>query len=337
MGKVLFVEVEDFERRLLEEKCGACRNISADFRKETLDAAPADALKDIEALSAFIYSRIDQAALDKMPALKFVATRSTGFDHIDMQACRKRGVLVSNIPTYGENTVAEHTFALILNLTRKIHKAYERTIRGDFSLEGLRGTDLYGKTLGVIGTGKIGLHVVRIARGFLMKALAYDPYPNNQAALVMGFDYVPLDTLFTTSDIVTLHCPLTPDNKHMIDAAAIAKMKQGVIIINTARGGLIEPDALLAGLKSGKVGGAGLDVLEAEQAIREEAELLSTSYDLDALKAVVRDHIMLRMENVIITPHNAFNSVEAITRIAETTVQNIRSFFEGRPQNIISY
>jgi D-lactate dehydrogenase len=337
MGKVLFVEVEDFERKLLEEKCGACKGMGADFRKEKLDAVPPESLKDAQALSTFIYSRIDQGALDKMPALKFVATRSTGFDHIDMQACRKRGVLVSNVPTYGENTVAEHTFALILNLTRKIHKAYERTIRGDFSIEGLRGTDLYGKTIGVIGTGKIGLHVVRIARGFLMKVLAYDPYPNTQAALVLGFEYVPLDALLTTSDIVTLHCPLTADNRHMIDAAAIAKMKPGAIIINTARGGLIEPDALLRGLKSGKVGGAGLDVLEAEKAIQEEAEILSTGYDLDALKAVVRDHIMLRMENVIITPHNAFNSVEAITRIADTTVQNIRAFFDGHPQNVISY
>jgi D-lactate dehydrogenase len=337
MSRVLFVEVEDFERHLLEERCAGYAGMGADFRKETLDAVPPELLKGAEALSTFIYSRVDQAALDRMPALKIIATRSTGFDHIDMQACRKRGVLVSNVPTYGENTVAEHTFALILNLTRKIHKAYERTIRGDFSIEGLRGTDLYGKTLGVIGTGKIGLHVVRIARGFLMKVLAYDPYPNNQSALILGFDYVPLETLLAESDIVTLHCPLTADNRHMIDAAAIAKMKPGVIIINTARGGLIEPDALLAGLKSGKVGGAGLDVLEAEKAIREEAEILTAGYDLDALKAVVRDHVMVRMENVIITPHNAFNSVEAITRITETTMQNIAHFFDGHPQNIISY
>jgi D-lactate dehydrogenase len=326
--KIAFYETKDWEaehlRRLLagHDLC---------FTGERLGGAP----EDTEALSPFIYSRVTADLIAKLPQLKLVATRSTGFDHIDLAACAARGITVCNVPSYGENTVAEHTFALILALSRKVHQSYVRVQRDDFSLEGLRGFDLKGRTLGVVGAGKIGLHVIKIARGFSMNVLAYDPYPQPFLAELMHFRYAPLGELLAASDIVSLHMPYRQGVRHFMDAGAFARMRRGALFVNTARGGLVDTDALLAALESGHVGGAGLDVIEGEEYISEERQLLDRPESAGQLKALVRNHIIFRRDNVIFTPHNAFNSQEALERILDTTAGNILAFAAGRAQNTV--
>jgi D-lactate dehydrogenase len=273
--------------------------------------------------------------LEAMPNLRFVATRSTGYDHVDVAAAGERGISVANVPAYGENTVAEHTFALILALSRKVHQAYVRTQRGDYTLEGLRGFDLYGKTLGVVGAGAIGLHAIRIAKGFGMRVLAFDVRHNQLLADVLGFRYVELDELFAESDIVSLHAPANPATRHMINRDSLSKMKRGALLINTARGSLVDTEALVWALDAGILGGAGLDALEGEEFLQHEDELLSQPGAEEKLKMIVRNNILQRRADVVITPHIAFNSEEALRRILDVTAENVRSFLDGRPQNLV--
>ncbi len=334
---IIFVETEGWEEGYLRALCGHdCDIRMFTERVERVDGDRLRELGPVQILSTFIHSDCSGEQLQRFPQLRLIATRSTGFDHIDLDYCREHHIVVSNVPTYGENTVAEHAFALILTLTRKIHRTYERTVRGDFSLEGLRGRDLEGKTFGCVGTGRIGQNALRIARGFNMRALAFDVRPNPAAAARIGFEYVELDALLRQSYVVSLHAPYNKSTHHMIDADALNKMPQGAILINTARGGLVDPQALLESLRSGHLGGAGLDVLEGEVAVHEEAEILSQAYDTDTLRAVVRNHALLRMPNVIITPHVGFNSEEAVRRILSTTMDNIHAFLAGRPQNVVT-
>lgn len=291
---------------------------------------------DTELLSVFVYSQLTRSALEAMPKLRFVAIRGTGYDHIDLSACREKGITVANVPSYGANTVAEHTFGLILALTRKIHTAYDRTLRGDFSNVGLRGIDLRGRTLGVVGTGNIGRQVVRIAQGFEMRLLLADPHPDQAFAKRAHAQYVPIRKLLTQSDIVTLHAPLVPATKHLINAQRLRWMKDGAILINTSRGGLVDTTALVRALATKRLGGAGLDVLEEERSIKEEREILTPHYAQDVnLRTMLENHSLLHFPNVLITPHNAFNSREAIERILETTVDNIRAYLAGHPTNLV--
>ena len=332
--KIAFFELEPWEKEYFTEKL---KNVELQFIDEHLNENNLNKIKDVDAIGVFIYSVVNKKILNNLPNLKLIVTLSTGFDHVDIKECRKRKITVCNVPHYGENTVAEHTFALILNLTRKIHKAYERTIRGDFSIDGLRGRDLQGKTIGVIGTGSIGQHVVRIAKGFEMKVIAFDKFKSKKLAKRLDFKYVSLDYLLKKSDIITLHVPYNKSTHHLIGKKAISKMKRGVIIINTARGGIIDTTALLEGLQSSKVGGAGLDVLEGECFIKEEKQILSKHFLKECdLKTVLQDHLLLRQPNVIITPHNAFNSWEALHRILDTTILNINSFLKRKPVNVVN-
>ncbi|HOS43551.1 MAG TPA: NAD(P)-dependent oxidoreductase [Armatimonadota bacterium] len=289
-----------------------------------------------EILSVFVHSRVTPDILDAMPALKFIATRSTGYDHIDLETCNARGILVANVPRYGDNTVAEHTFALILSLSRKIHKAYQRTVAGDFSLANLEGFDLKGKTLGVVGAGSIGLHVIRIAIGFGMRVIAYDVKPNPLIAEVLNFHYVSFGELLANADIISLHAPLLPATRHMINAETITLIKRGALLINTARGGLVDTDALLTALDEGIISGAGLDVLEGEELIEEEERLMRAPEAAESLRMLIRQHILLRRPDVVITPHMSFYSREARQRILETTVGNIRAYLAGTPENVVN-
>lgn len=302
-----------------------------------LSAANADRFTDAEILSTFIHSDLGRGVLMRFPDLKLIATRSTGYNHIAVDFCRERGIAVANVPTYGTNTVAEHSFALMLAIAHRLIDAADRTRRGDFSNVGLRGFDLFGKTLGVIGTGEIGRCVIRMAKGFDMKVLAFDTRPTPHLAHALGFDYVPLVELLAASDIITLHVPATPQTEAMIGDAEFARMKDGAVLINTARGSVVDTEALLRALSTGKLAAAGLDVLPEEPVMREEAELLRAyfrrAHNLDTLLA---DHILLRMRNVVITPHNAFNTTEAVRRILDTTCDNIRAFASGRPINLIT-
>ena len=292
---------------------------------------------DAEIVSTFIYSKLEREALAQLPALKLIATRSTGYDHIDIAYCRERGIAVCNVPTYGENTVAEHVFALLLAISHRLPEAIARARSGPFSPKGLQGFDLAGKTLGVVGTGNIGRHVIRIAKGFGMQVIANDIKQDMQLAANLDFRYVSFDQLIDMADIISLHVPATEETQNLLTLEVFERMKKSVIVINTARGSLIDARALIQALRAGKVAAAGLDVLPDEPLIREEAELICSIYcDQHDLRNLVADHVLLNMPNVIVTPHSAFNTREAVQRIVETTVENIETFLDGRPQNIVS-
>jgi D-lactate dehydrogenase len=330
--KVAFFEVQDWEAPFLRE---GLKDYDVRLFKETLDEKNVKAAEDAEVVSVFIYSKLDSKLVSKLGKARLVATRSTGFDHIDLQACKERGILVCNVPVYGETTVAEHTFALILSLSRGIHDSYERTRRGDFTCEGVQGFDLNGKVLGVLGTGRIGTNVIEIAKGFKMNVLAYDKFPKADLADLLGFQYLGWSDLLKQSDVVTLHLPLTNETFHFLNKDTISTMKKGAVVINTARGGLIETQALTEALVNGHLGGAGLDVLEEEALIREEAQLLLDNLPREQLATMLREQILLRLKNVIITPHCAFNSKESLERLVNATIENIKAFAEGKPQNIV--
>ena len=308
------------------------------FVAAPLKSDNADVYADADTASTFIYSDLNRVVLEKLRGLRLIATRSTGYDHIDLEYCETKRIAVANVPTYGENTVAEHVFALLLALAHRLPEAVERARSGRFSPAGLEGFDLAGKTIGVVGTGHIGRHVVRIAKGFSMDAVAFDVNPDEAYARELGFRYLSFDQLSAVSDVVSLHAPATAETHHLLSAGAFERMKDRVIVINTARGSLIDAHALIMALRSGKVAGAGLDVLADEPLIREEAELVSARSSRASMICadVVADHILLHMPNVIVTPHSAFNTREAVMRIVEVTVANIEVFVSDRAQNIVA-
>ncbi len=334
--QILALETEDFEGHYLSEAFGDALSVEASSGTlAELLADAEDGLDGVEVLLPFIHSYVGAGELAALPDLRLIATRSTGYDHIDLSAAAERGVAVANVPAYGENTVAEHTFALMLALSRKVHQAYIRTQRGDYTLEGLRGFDLAGRTLGVVGAGAIGLHVIRIAKGFGMEVLAYDVNQNRLLAEVLGFRYTDLDELLGNSDIVSLHAPAIPATYHMINRETLSRMKRGSLLINTARGSLVDTEALAAALDTGILAGAGLDALEGEEFMEHEDELLYQTGAEEKLKLLVRNNILQRRPDVVITPHIGFNSEEALRRILDTTAENVRSFLAGSPRNIV--
>ena len=330
--KIAFFEVSGWEVPVLKAKL---RKHSMKFFSEPLTLENVNFAKGFDIVSVFIYSKVTAEVIHKLPRLKAIATRSTGFDHIDIRAAGYRNISVSYVPSYGENTVAEHTFALILSLSRNVHKSYVRTLRNDFSIEGLKGFDLKGRTIGVIGAGKIGLHVIRVAKGFGMDVVAFDINKDNFIAEVLGFRYLPLDELLKVSDIITLHAPYNEHTHHLISKDNIKLIKKGALLINTARGGLVDTAALLEALDKGILSGAGLDVLEGEELIKEEKEILHSASSLETLKSLLNDHVILAKDNVVFTPHIAFYSQEALLRILDTTIENITSFSEKKPRNTI--
>ena len=302
----------------------------------TLDN-PDAASTEAEVLAVFVNSKVDAALLQKFPNVKLIAARSTGFDHIDLAACGARGVIVANVPTYGEHTVAEFAMALLLALSRRIYDAYRRieTV-GSFSQEGLRGFDLRGRTIGVVGTGHIGIYMIKMAKGFGMEVLAFDVRQDEALAAELGFRYVPFDELLAHSDVISLHAPYNPHTHHMINMDNVKKIKRGAYLINTARGGLVETAALAAGLEEGIIAGAGLDVLEEEGHMEDEAGLIVMPHpNEETLRTLLANHYFIRHPHVIVTAHIAFNTQEAIERILTTTIENIEAFRSGTPGNLI--
>ena len=330
--RIAFFEVEDWEEEYLKEKLSGHQ---LKFSNEKLSLENTAQIKDFDALSVFIYSKIDEQIIQEIPNLKLVTTRSTGFDHIDLDVCKKRGITVCNVPSYGENTVAEHTFALILSLSRNMCKACIRRFEQDFSIEGLEGFDLKGKTIGVVGTGQIGLHVIRIAKGFGMNVVAYDVRQNKLLSEVLEFEYVTLEDLLARSDVITLHVPHMKATHHLMNKDTFKLVKKGAILINTARGSIVDTEALIDALDKKILSGAGLDVFEGEEVIKEEKQLLFEPKNLEVLASLVKDHILLSKDNVVFTPHIAFYSKEALERILETTVENVAAFVSGKPQNVV--
>lgn len=331
--KVVFFDVKDWEQDEIER---IKKDFDVQLCSESLSEENASNYADAEVISTFINSDCSEKVLSQFKNLKIVTTRSTGYDHIDIEYCKKNGIQVANVPSYGSNTVAEHAMALILALSRRVVESVDRVRRNQFSPEGLTGFDLMGKVMGVVGTGKIGQNLAKYANCFGMKVLAYDVHPNKEIADELGFTYVELDYLLSKSDVISLHVPYLPSTHHFINRDNINKMKKGAYIVNTARGGLIETDALFDALRTGQIGGAGLDVFEEEKFLTEEAELLhKDSHGEVDFKIALENHMLSYLPNVIVTPHNAFNSHEALQRIIATTIDNIICFAKGECKNVI--
>ena len=318
MIRIAFFDTKDYDRASFE-RLGNKDNIEYKFLDTKLTEDTAELANGCDVVCVFVNDTVNKAVIDKLYGygIKMIALRCAGYNNVDVQAAYGK-IHVVHVPAYSPYAVAEHAAALLLTSIRRIHKAYNRTRDFNFSLNGLTGFDLHGKTVGVVGTGKIGRIFIDICRGFGMNVIAYDRYPAKDS----GIDYVTLDELFERSDIISLHCPLTDETRHMIDDSAIEKMKKGVVILNTSRGALIDAEALLAGIKARKVGAACLDVYE------EEADIFFE----DRSGHILNDELLSRlisMPNVIVTSHQAFLTEEALNNIAETTLSNIGSYFEN--------
>jgi len=332
--KLVYIAEEEWEQEYLEERLSEA-GYETEFLISKDGELEGDA--DAEALSIFITTHIGAKELDKFPNLKIIATRSTGFDHIDLVEAKKRGILVCTVPSYGVNTVAEFAFALVLALSRRIYDAYKRvSSTGSFSQEGLRGFDLSGKTIGVVGTGHIGVHAIQMAKGFAMNVIAFDAFPKEGLDKELGFTYVPLNELLNKSDIVTLHVPYNPQTHHLINKDNIHEFKKGAYLINTARGAVVETEALVIALQENVLAGAGLDVLEEEGDMQNEARLFSLPHPREEeLKTTLANHYLIDHPRVIVTAHIAFNSQEAVERILDTSAENLTAFAKGTSQNTI--
>ncbi|BCV37955.1 lactate dehydrogenase [Shewanella chilikensis] len=276
-----------------------------------------------EVICAFVNDELNEEVLTELAVngTRIIAMRCAGFNNVDLDAAKRLGMNVVNVPAYSPESVAEHTVALILTLNRKIHKAYQRTRDANFSLEGLVGFNMFGKTVGVVGTGKIGIATIKVLLGFGCKVLAFDPYPNPQVE-ALGARYVTLDEMYQQSDIISLHCPLTAENRHLLNADSFAKMKPGMMVINTSRGGLLNAIDAMEALKLGQIGSLGLDVYENEKELFFE----------DKSNEVIQDDVFRRLSachNVIFTGHQAFLTEEALGAIAHTTLSNVQKLLSG--------
>ena len=316
--KIAFFDAKPYDKSAFD-KYGETDGIEFKYFETKLNEDTVELAAGYDGVCVFVNDTVNAPVIERLSRLgvKVIALRCAGFNNVDMNAAAGK-LKVYRVPAYSPYAVAEHTMALLLTSIRRIHKAYIRSKDFNFSLSGLTGFDLHGKTVGVIGTGRIGRVFIDICRGFGMKVLAYDRFPAKDS----GIDYVTLDELFERSDIISLHCPLTDETRHMINAAAIEKMKKDVVIVNTSRGGLVDAEALLDGIKARKIGAACLDVYE------EEADIFFE----DRSGHILNDDLLSRlisMPNVIVTSHQAFLTEEALNNIAETTVNNILSYFNN--------
>lgn len=316
----------------------ALKGTDISFFDDKLDENNASLAKDADVVCLFVNSSVNKNVIDALPNLKFIATRSTGFDHIDCEYAKTKGIKVSNVPAYGSHTVAEFAFGLILDLSRNIIKAnnhVKSSLEFNYSSD-VEGFDLCGKTLGVIGTGKIGKNVIKIAKSFEMNVIAYDLYPDANFAKENNFTYKNLEEVLSQSDIVTLHAPYTKENHHLINKENISLMKKGVYLVNTARGELVDTEALVSGLREGTVAGLGSDLLENERELKNEKDFLASGKATEEEKKVIdMNHELMKMPNVIITPHIAFYTREAVAEILRITLENIQSFLGGNPINLV--
>jgi D-lactate dehydrogenase len=333
--KIIFFGIEKTKQPVLLD---LFKDSEIYFFDEKLDENTAVQAKDAEILCVFVNSVVNKNIIDTMPNLKLIVTRSTGFDHIDCDYAHSKGIKIAYVPAYGSHTVAEFTFGLILNLSRNIITANNYIKQSeDFNyFPTMEGFDLFGKTLGVIGTGKIGKNVIKIAKGFGLNILAYDLYKDEAFAKENNFEYKSIEEVLSNADILTLHIPYTKENHHLIDKEKISQMKKGIYLINTARGELIDTEALVWGLKEGIIAGLGADVLENERHLKDEKNFLASGKATEEEKRIIAlNQELMEMPNVTITPHVAFYTKEAVEEIFKTTVDNIKGFIENNPINLI--
>lgn len=321
--RVAIFSTKNYDRIFLERANEAAGHEML-FFESRLTPETSALTEGFDAVCVFVNDQVDALVLRDMAerGVRLVALRSAGYNHVDLRVAAELGLEVVRVPAYSPHAVAEHTLALILALNRKTHRAFNRVREGNFSLEGLLGFDLHGRTVGIVGTGQIGSVFARLMRGFGCQLLAHDPYPNEECRR-MGVEYVELGELFSRSHIISLHCPLTPETRHLIDWAAVEKMQEGVTLINTSRGAIIDTRAVIRGLKAGVIGYLGLDVYEEEENLFFE----------DLSSEVIQDDVFARLltfPNVLITGHQGFFTREALGNIAQTTVDNITAFETGR-------
>lgn len=322
--KITFFGTHSYDRHLFTEINESKNyNFTLQYHRSFLDLHNASQTLGAKAVCIFVNDRADRAVLEILAknGVQLIALRCAGFNNVNLKAAADLGLHVVRVPAYSPYAIAEHVVALMLSLNRKTYRAYLRTRDGNFTLNGLMGFDLHGKTAGIIGTGKIARILIQILKGFGMNILAYDIYPDAAYAQSAGIKYVSLDELYANADVISLNCPLTAENTHLINADAVAKMKPGVMIINTGRGPLIDTQALIDGLKSGKIGSAGLDVYEDER---------TYFYQDKSDKVITDDKLshLLSYNNVLVTSHQAFFTREAMTNIVTTTLENCKDFFE---------
>lgn len=338
MAKIAFFGVKPYDKAYLENKIREV-GIDADvtYSEEIINKDNLPSETDADILSVFVNSVVDTSVMNAFPNLKCIVTRSTGFDHIDLDAAKKKGITVVNVPSYGENTVAEFAFGLILTLSRKLFSAIDQIKEtGSFRVDGLQGFDLKGKTLGIVGTGRIGRHTIKMGLGFGMRVIGFDAFPNEKLAKELGFEYRSFDDVLHESDVISIHVPYMKETHHLFNKTAFQKMKKGAVLVNTSRGAVVETQALVAALKDGQLGGAGLDVLEEEGVIKDEMGFLVSGHPAEHdLKTILANHVLIDMPNVVITPHNAFNTKEALERILDTTVEGMKGFLDNAPVHVV--
>ena len=333
--KIAFYDVHALDQAVYREALAADFDLilcDAPLSAETLGLA-----REAAVLSVHVTSPVTAETMASIPHLQHISCRSTGYDHVDMAAAKAHGITVSTVPAYGQETVAEYTFLMMLAVSRKLMPAAHSVHAREIVPEKLTGRDLGGKTLGIIGTGRIGQHVAAIGAGFGMKLLGYDSKPQPEAAERLGFTYTDLPELLSSADYITLHAPALPGNKHLLGEAEFGQMKPGVIIVNTARGSLIDTVALINALQSGKVAGAGLDVLDGEEHLNlpSEIHLLGTAKLGDEARQILGIEVLHTLPNVLITSHNAYNSAEALGRIRTATIENIVAWHSQKAQNLV--
>ena len=321
--RVAFFSAHAFDREFFDA-ANLTQGHDLHYLEARLTPATSALAREFPVVCAFVNDQLNADVLTALAAggTRLIALRSAGFNHVDVTRARELGLTVSRVPAYSPHAVAEHTIALILSLTRKIPRAYARVREGNFALDGLLGFDLADRTAGVVGTGKIGAIVARILTAFGCRVLAYDIAPSADCQ-ALGVEYVALDEIWRQADVITLHTPLTTDTRHMVDATVIARMKPGVMIVNTGRGALIDTPAVIDGLKSGRIGYLGLDVYEEEERL----------FFQDLSSHVIRDDVFARLltfPNVIVTAHQAFFTREALRAISETTLENVSAFERGQ-------
>lgn len=321
--RIAVFDAKNYDRHALEA-ANQSHHHQLQFFEPRLNLDTVGLVQDVDAVCPFVNDRLDAAVVAKLAAagVKLVTLRCAGYNGVDLAACRRHGIAVTRVPAYSPHAVAEHAFALLLAVVRRIHKSYTRVREMDFSLDGLVGFDLHGKTMGVLGAGRIGQATMSIARGFGMRVLAYDLYPNAELATSLGCEFVSLEEVWRQADVISLHLPLTAESRHVVNRETLARMKPGAVLINTSRGGLIDTAALLEALKAGRLSGVGLDVYEMEEGVFFE-NLSESGLQDDQLAR------LLTFPNVLVTSHQGFLTREALMNIADTILGNAGAFERG--------
>ena len=336
MTKLAFFNVDEKEQAVLLKAFEGEKAFELSFRQKPLDVHTATIAKDADGMGIFIQSQVTQEVLDLLPQLSIIATMSTGFDHIDLDACKSRNITVCNVPAYGDNTVAEYAFGLILALARKLRPTFERVERGIFSRTGLMGMDLKGKTLGLVGMGRIGSHMARLGWAFGMEVIAFDLKPDATLSEKFQVRFISLDEVLQQADVISLHVPYLPSTHHLINAERLRLLKPTVLLVNTARGKVVDTEAVSVALREGRLGGVALDTFEGEEIWIEEEFLKRDDLAAITLREAMESFSIMRSERAILTPHNAFNTKEALERILITSAENFKAYFSGSLQNVVS-